>query len=70
MTTKDERIVDKALEYAVEFLQHKAERLDDMLSEYDLPEPNELSDDLWRVKHEIEEVTALRSRRYHAIASN
>lgn len=67
MTVKDDRTIDKALEYASEFLQDKSEKLDDMLSVYDLPEPNELSDDLWRVKRELEEVSALRSRRYHAL---
>lgn len=67
MTTRDDRIIEKALGYAVEFLQAKSERLDEMLSEYDLPEPNELSDDLWRVKREMEEISALRSRRYFAM---
>lgn len=67
MAVKDDRTIEKALVYAAQYLRDKADRLDDMLSEYDLPEPNELSDDLWRVKHELEEVTALGSRRYHAM---
>lgn len=64
--SKDERIIDDALGYAVEYLRNKYDRLDAVIDEFDLPEPNDISNELDNVRFEIDRVSALKSRRYHA----
>ena len=64
--SKDERLIDNAISYAIEAMREKRDQLEEILSEFDIPEPNEIQDGIWNLNHEIGELEAISRRRYHA----